>query len=105
MSDALFEVNTEETLVHLRLSNEDVQRSLAEIKRIATLPYLFADATVSPIHITNGEWYRRKLPDEDWRTILAISITEKEIVVHAILLRDDNTYILVQQLYNDLTSE
>jgi hypothetical protein len=86
MSDSAFQVNTEETVVDVRLSPEDIKTALKEVERIAVLQYPFADATVRPIQLTNGEWHRQKLPDKDWRTILAISITEQEIVVHAILL-------------------
>jgi hypothetical protein len=103
MSDALFLVNTDETLVDLRLSKGEVERSLEEVTRIANLPFPFADATVEPIQLTNGEWYRQKLPDESWRTIIAISVSEKEIIVHAILLRDENTYSLVRQLYETMS--
>ncbi|MBC8099394.1 MAG: hypothetical protein H7Y11_08120 [Armatimonadetes bacterium] len=103
MSDTVFRVNTDETLVDMRLSKEEVKRSLEEVERIANLPYPFADATVAPIQLTHGEWYRQKLSEESWRTIIAISVTEKEIIVHAILLRDENTYALVRQLYETMT--
>lgn len=58
------------------------------------------DWTVAAIEITNREWHRQKLPGERFRTIFRIHREQKEIIVIAIVERDENTYAkVVRRLY------
>jgi len=99
MSQPHFRVKTEDTLVDSRLSEDEIEQALKEIERLSFLEVPKADWTVTPVHTTNNEWYRQKLPGEQWRNIIVFEISEQTILLKAILYRDENTYSVVRKLY------
>lgn len=99
MSQPHFQVQTEDTLVDSRLSEDEIQQALKEIERLSLLEVPRADWTVKAIKATNDEWYRQKLPGEQWRNIIVFEISVQTIILKAILFRDDNTYRVVRKLY------
>lgn len=99
MSEQGFTVDISETVIDTRLSKEEISQVLDEVHRIAQLEFPNTDWSVESIRLTNDEWHRQKIPGERWRNIVVIQQVGKTIIVHAILVRDGNTYKLVEQLY------
>lgn len=99
MSEQGFTVDISETVIDTRLSKEEISQALDEVHRIAQLDFPNTDWSVQAIKVTNDEWHRQKILGERWRNIVVIRQVGKTIIVHAILVRDDNTYKIVEQLY------
>lgn len=105
MSEQGFAVDTSETVIDTRLSKEEISQALDEVHRISQLDFPITDWSVESIKVTNNEWHRQKIPGERWRSVLVIQQVGKTIIVHAILARDDNTYKVVERLYEAAQSE
>jgi hypothetical protein len=99
MTEPIFKIHTEDALIDKRLSEDEIKQALKELERLSLLEVPAADWTVEPIKRTNKEWYRQKLPGENWRNILVFKINDKTITLKAILLRDNNTYRIARKLY------
>lgn len=99
-NDPKFRVITQDTVIDKRLTIAELKQALGEVERIAALEWPQVDWTVSPIHLTHGEWHRQKVVGEQFRTILRIDRETREIIVIAVLVRDDDTYErVVRRLY------
>jgi hypothetical protein len=101
MSEAYYEVlGREPLMVDNRLTKANIKQALDEIERLSFLRMPNADWTVSPIKVTNSEWYRQKIEGEVFRTIFEIDFHRKQLVIIAILMRDNDTYeVTVRRLY------
>lgn len=81
------------------ISDAEIAWALDEVDRICQIESPYADSTVIPINCTGGVWHRQKPEKATFRTILSIHFDTHEIIVQAILRRDDDTYGRVEMIF------